>query len=251
MVEITFLVWIVTMGPMGIGFPSIYYSDMYNVVFNLQNVLSLNLHSIIIHFLVCLHVIYYLVEVVFSYHKWAAYLIYHFILLSTFNVTTKRLVAELREVQPEDEITGQVSAYYRQLYILTTIWNSVCKEFVISFKFIFICLASFGFTLVLSNGLSLISCFFVILSSFFVFCLLFIFQQGGEIFESTAQPFLTAWKVAVKKNPSTYRIGIKIGNSFRPCRIEAGAQYFLDRGIPFKILEALLNNVITLTLAFA
>jgi len=251
-IGIIFPVWIVVMGLLGIGFPSIYYSDIYNIVFHWQNVLSLHLHSIIIHCVVCLLLIYFVVDVVISYHKWAAYLIYHFILLSTFNVTTKMLVAELREeVRAADDIIWKVSSYYRQLYILTTIWNSVCKEFLISFKFIFICVASFGFTMALSNGVTLISCFFVTLSSLFVFCLLFIFQQGGEIFEFTAQPFQTAWKAAVRKNPLTYRIGIKIGNSFRPCRIEAGAQYFLDRGVPVKILEALLNNVITLTLAFA
>jgi len=250
-VGIIFPPFIVLMLLWAIGFPSIYYSDMYNIVFNWQNVLSLHIHSIIIHFVVVLLLSYYVVIVGFAYHKWAAYLIYHFILLSTFNVTTKMLVAELREVRAEHEILGQVSSNYRQLYILTIIWNSVCKELLILFKFIFICLASFGFTMVLSNGLSPILCFFVTTSSFVLFCLLFIFQQGGEIFESTAQPFQTAWQAAVRKNPSTSRIGIKIGKSFRPCRIEAGAQYFLDRGVPFKILEAVLNNVITLTLTFA
>jgi len=251
-IGIIFPVWMITMWLLGIGFPLIYYADIYNIVFKWQNLLSLHLHSLIIHFVVCLLLIYFVVEVVvFVYHKWAAYLIYHFILLSTFNVTAKMLVAELREeVRVADDIIWKVSSYYRQLYILTTIWNSVCKELLISVKFIFICMTSFGFTMVLSNGLTLISCFFVTFSSFFVSCLLFIFHEGGEIFEFTAQPFQTAWNAAVRKNPSTFRIGIKVGNSFRPCRIAAGAQYFLDRGVPFKILEAVLNNVITLTLAF-
>jgi len=252
MIQIIFPIDTMLMGVIGIIVPFFYLQDIFNALKIWNGLLSLHLQQSHIYVLGALTVLCFFVIMTFTRIKWEAFMLCQFILLNTLHSVPRELVEKLGEIN-EKSVTslGEVESFYRQLYLTTSLFNLAHKTLLIFAKFNLIFVATLGFANVVNNGLSLISIFLATSSSGFVFLVLFIFYEGGEIYEITSKPFQAAWRGAAMKRPSTFVTEMRIGNSLRPSRIESGAQYFMDRGVPFKILDAILNNVITILVCFS
>jgi len=247
--NIVLTVGTISMGIFGIVFPLVYYPDAYTL-FRIWNK-PLHLPQSLLYLFVACAALYFCIITLLTCLKWEAYILLCFIIISTFKVSSRRFVTELGRADVASGDMRNIYSFYRQLSILTSLWNVTAKEHLFLARFTVTNFASLGFAIAVLHRLSPFSLLFLTFSSLLTFCLLFLFQQGGAITDTTSQPFRNAWKEALKKNPTaTGLIGVKIGNSFRPCRIQAGTQYYLNRGVPFQILEEILNNAITIVLAF-
>ena len=132
-----------------------------------------------------------------------------------------------------DALTSTSAVSYRAIYVFCTLFSDVVNLPLIFFKFTVIVTISITFTLCLIYGVSLVSLGFCVVSVFVILVNLGFFYASA-IYESSEE-FSYKWK-----QTKTSLLARKVLPSLRACRIYAGSQYFVDRGVLPKVNSAVI-----------
>jgi len=193
-------------------------------------------------------------ECVLTYVKWAHYVMTMFVLNALYNLMVKSL-----GVIPSSGVQAAIlrnCQIYSSFAVMLTIYNNFLSGIIIWRKFMIIAITSFGFAMCVNIRNAVTLTFSLgIFSVLLLTILLTDFTLAASIYENA------------KKCKQTLRVcssfhvngngGIRIREyvlrcviSLRPLRIQAGDQYFLDAGIVPKIVNAVMQNTISIMLAF-
>jgi len=133
----------------------------------------------------------------------------------------------------------------RALHIFSKILNEVTNCPLLSFKFMTVLISPIGFALFAHLPISSLS------TVIFVFATLFVLDIN--IIVSLASTIQNNSQHLVQKLQNDGREILelrKMTESLRECRVHVGSNYFIDRGVLLKINDAIVNNTITLLVAF-
>jgi len=213
--------------------PILYYTD-FKVVFNgyltaggiyASSILFLTLAIFFTLFTLILYL---------STYKWLLWL---FIFIPTVHFLATSISSFKHYLKP-----GALSLY-RGICIFATLLNELMGPVLICLKFEIAVVTCTGFTLCLINGISLFSGILLTMSVLMLASLNVVMYLAGQIFE-LSQARIQEWK-----RSSETSMPLQTQASLRPCRINVGSQYYVDRGVLPKLNFAVLENVITTALA--
>jgi len=189
------------------------------------------------------------VECVLTFVKWAHYVMIMFFFNALYNLMVKRL-----GLIPSSNVQTAILTncrIYNSIAVMLTIYNNFLSGIIIWRKFMIIAITSFGFAMCVNIRNAVTLTFSLgIFSVLLLAILLTDFTLAASIYENAKECRRTLRAYcSFRANGNREYISKRV-ISLRPLRIQAGDQYFLDAGVVPKILNAVMQNTISIMLTF-
>jgi len=176
--------------------------------------------------------------------QWGVFAFPFLILTATFDASLHTLIRKAPGRGRQDH--WKLKQFYRELCIVINIFNVVNSTTLLILKFIVIALITIGCVAFVLKEATSVSIAILGLCFTLLFGLLLLFKEVATPFESAEE-----MRQQIQNGVTRRSLWKLVGRSIRPCRINAGRQYYIDKGIPFQILDAVTKNTIHIVLPFA
>jgi len=206
---------------------------------------SIGLHVTTVTIISCIITFYTLSFRIFlDFWQWGVFMFPFFILIDACTASLHTLVQLGLVEDGQDKYERKRVQFYKRLYIIISLFNKVNSTTLLILKFV--CIASIitGCSAFVFAGATSVSIATLATSLLVLFGLLLMFKHAATLFEEALD-----MRLQVKNGVTHGSLMHLVGMSMRPCRIIAGTQYYLDKGVPLKILDAVTSNIINVVLA--
>jgi len=203
------------------------------------------------------YIIYYVGIIAFGMPKFLFYAVgISFICGNTLARLMQLQIPDVERVwSPLNKISGSVRMH-NTLYLLANLFNEAFRYIIFSHKIILVAMASVSYALGILHGLGTPSLCLCTFATLLLLALVINFGNAGRYFDSS-QDYVRSLRLKIRDLATTPGVfgtlellGVqKRIEAMRCSRIESGSQYYVDRGVVPKILDAIVNNTISIVLA--
>jgi len=185
--------------------------------------------------------------------KWAPFIGMFLLLNNTYLVVIKKLTlpfSSTADLSPTHATLSENIQTYNAIRMLIEIYNQFLSLVTISQKFIIILICSSGFAMcIIVKSAPIFNLFLSIFCCLLLVILITEFSLAAKIYEDSVKFMETLkWHCQTRNTLELKNVRMK-QRALRPLRIEAGGQYFIDAGVVLKILDAVVQNTISISLS--